>query len=41
MMGFHFMNRESGPTQDNENSQGRYNRRKVTFENFLQNDESQ
>ncbi|KAL8154737.1 uncharacterized protein LOC141719111 [Apium graveolens] len=41
MMGFHFMNRESSPTQDTENSQGSDNRRKVTFENFLHNDESQ
>lgn len=35
------MKRENSPTQDSESNQGRDNRRKVSFENFLQNDESQ
>ncbi|WOH14340.1 hypothetical protein DCAR_0933859 [Daucus carota subsp. sativus] len=41
IMGFHFMNRENSTAQNSENSQGRDTRRKVSFENFLHNDESE
>lgn len=35
------MNRENSTAQNSENSQGRDIRRKVSFENFLHNDESE